>query len=94
MITLTDWKTREPVMLDSGEIGAIKVVKSTSYCIMPRKNGKTGVFPVPSGKEHTAIFVLSASGMYDHRIDVVETPEEISELIMAPLLEAGELIRI
>ena len=42
----------------------------------------------------TIIFVITDSGVYDHRIVVNETPDEIADLIMAPLLEAGEQIRI
>lgn len=96
MITLTDWKTHAPVMLDSKEIGAIKVVKSTSFSLVKKQRGddeRNAVLPVPI-YTHSAIFIISDSGIYDHRIDVCETPEEISELIMAPLLEAGEKIRI
>lgn len=76
MITLTDWKTEEPVMLDSKEIGAIKPV----YCM--------------GCVARTIIFVITDSGVYDHRVVVSETPDEIAKLIMAPLLEAGEQIRI
>ena len=89
MITLTDWKTREPVMLDSKEIGAIKRIISEG-----EGNICYGRIKYKGQILHSAIFIISDSGMYDHRIDVCETPEEISELIMAPLLEAGEQIRI
>ena len=85
MITLTDWKTHAPVMLDSKEIGAIKRVASA---------GKGNVWVQKKVDIHSAIFIISDSGIYDHRIDVCETPEEISSLIMAPLLEAGEKLRI
>ena len=84
MITLTDWKTHEPVMLDSKEIGAVKVVGPDIYKV----NG------IQYSGYHSRIFIISDSGMYDHAIDVCELPENIGLRIMAPLLEAGEQIRI
>lgn len=71
MITLTDWDTHEPVMLNSKEISAIKVDPKT------RKT-----------------YIYVDTYMIVHPFIVCESPEQIGEAIMAPLLVAGEQIRI
>lgn len=40
------------------------------------------------------IFIITDSGCYDHRIEVQETPAQISEAIVSNLLLAGEEIRV
>lgn len=80
MLTLTDWKTGAPVLLETKDIGAIKEVKS----IDPWDKAM---------RTHSYVFVITDSGIYDHMYEVREPPGKIGELILEPLFVAGEDIR-